>query len=254
MRFTCLGSGSRGNAWLVEAGGTRVLIDCGFGPREMARRLARRGVAADTVQAVVLTHEHGDHAQGALRFAARYDTQLWMTAGCSDMLALDETHRARLHRVLAQRPFAIGALHFTPYALPHDAREPVHYVVSDGRVRLGMLSDAGHVDANMLARLSGCDALVLECNHDRQMLQQGRYPGWLKARILGPQGHLDNAAAAELLRRIDTRRLRHVVAAHLSAENNTPQRARAALASALDCRPDEIAVADQDAGLDWCSL
>lgn len=251
MRFACLGSGSRGNAWLVQKGSTLVMVDCGFGLKETARRLARLGVTPEAVGAVLLTHEHSDHARGAARFAARYGCMLWMTPGCRTMLAAAGELPDPVRRVEVGPPLTMGDLQVTAYPLPHDAREPVQYVISDGRVRLGMLSDAGHVTAHMAQCLDACDALVLECNHDVERLRQGGYPPTLKARILGRYGHLDNRAAAGLLARLDTRRLQHVVAAHLSEENNTPDLARTALADALGCRPEEIAVADQANGLDW---
>lgn len=251
MRFTSLGSGSRGNAWLVQKGSTLVMVDCGFGPSEITQRLARRGVAPEAVSAVVLTHEHSDHARGAVRFAARHGCALWMTHGCRDQLAVAGELPRQTHLIATDRPWAIGDLELTPYPVPHDAREPVQYVICDGRVRLGMLSDAGHVTAHMRQCLDACDALVLECNHDVDLLRQGSYPPALKARILGRYGHLDNQAAANLLVCLDTRRLQHVVAVHLSEKNNTPELARAALAGALGCRPEEIAVADQAQGLNW---
>lgn len=251
MRFACLGSGSRGNAWLVQKGSTLVMVDCGFGLAEITLRLAQRGLAPEAVSAVVLTHEHSDHARGAARFAARHGCALWMTHGCRAMLAAAAELPAETRLLESDRALAIGDLELTPYPIPHDAREPVQYVFSDGRVRLGMLSDAGHVTAHMAQCLDACDALVLECNHDVERLRQGGYPPSLKARILGRYGHLDNRAAAGLLASLDARRLQHVVAAHLSEENNTPDLARAALADALGCRPEEIAVADQANGLDW---
>ena len=138
-----------------------------------------------------------------------------------------------------------------PFPVPHDAREPVQFVLTDGARRLGVLTDAGHVTAHMLAMLDACDALVLECNHDSRMLAQGSYPPALKRRIGGPWGHLDNAAAAALLSQVRSSRLQHVVAAHLSAENNSPALARAALSAALGCGQDWIGVATQNEGFAW---
>ena len=147
--------------------------------------------------------------------------------------------------------FAIGALEIEPITVPHDAREPVQYVVGDGARRLGVLTDLGMSTAHVEACLSGCDALVLECNHDLAMLESGDYPYPLKQRIAGRLGHLHNEAAAEILARIDTSRLVHIIAAHLSQQNNTPALARAALAAGLDCPPEWIGIADQALGFDW---
>ncbi len=252
MRFASLGSGSRGNAWLVEAGQTRVLVDAGFGPRETVKRLGRLGVEGDSIDAVILTHEHGDHVAGAMRFAARHTCPVWLSRGS---LAAMEAKRDTAAGVrVIDGDFAVGDLQIQPYPVPHDAREPLQFVLSDGDRRLGMLTDAGHVTEAMEASLAGCHALVLECNHDLAMLAEGRYSAPLKARIRGHHGHLDNTAAAALLTRIANGKLRHVVAAHLSAQNNRPELARAALADALGCDSGWIGVADQATGLEWRAM
>jgi phosphoribosyl 1,2-cyclic phosphodiesterase len=251
MRFGCLGSGSKGNAWLVEAGDTRIMVDCGFGPREAARRLNRLGLDVGALSAILITHEHSDHGRGAAKVAATARCPVWLSHGSHAML--DAVGDAPLSsRILdSHQVFVIGDLEITPYPVPHDAREPVQFVFSDGARRFGLLTDAGHVTAHMESMLAGCDALALECNHDVARLEAGGYPAALKRRILGRYGHLDNAAAAALLARVAGANLRHVVAAHLSEENNTPELARAALAGHLGCEPEWIGVADQETGLDW---
>lgn len=252
MRFAALGSGSRGNAWLIEAGRTRILVDCGFGPRETARRLARLDVEPESIQAVAVTHEHADHIGGAVACSRRFGWEVWMTHG-SAVAHTKEGERpafsyAPLH---GQIPMAIGDLQLEPFTVPHDAREPVQFVISDGRVKLGILTDAGHVTPHMIKSLGGCAALVIECNHDPIMLSGGRYPSHLQKRIAGRWGHLDNQSAAELLAAVDRSVLRRVVAAHLSEENNRRELAQAALAAVLTCSPGDIDVADQEAGLGW---
>ncbi|MFZ5482784.1 MAG: MBL fold metallo-hydrolase [Pseudomonadota bacterium] len=254
MRFASLGSGSKGNAWLVEKCATRVLIDCGFGVREVAGRLAKLGLAVADLSAIVLTHEHSDHGRGAARVAAKAGCPVWLTPGCRGQLEAVGESFAEVREIDSHAPFAIGDLELRPFPVPHDAREPVQYVVSDGARRWGLLTDAGHVTPHMVAMLDDCDALTLECNHDVERLRRGRYPPSLKSRILGRYGHLDNGAAADLLGRIGRGRLQHVVAAHLSEENNTPDLARNALAEVLTCAPDWIAVADQEAGLAWRTI
>lgn len=251
MRFASLGSGSRGNGLVVEAGASRVLVDCGFGPRQLARRLARLGLAPGDLAAVVITHEHVDHMAGAARLAAAFDLPVWLSHGTLVASGLAGVQRQVID---AERPFAVGDLEFHPFAVPHDAREPVQFIFSDGRHRCGLLTDAGFVTPHMVEMLSGCDALVLECNHDRDLLAGGSYPPVLKRRIAGRDGHLSNDDAAALLRGIDTSRLQHVVAAHLSQENNRPALARAALAAVLGCDGVDIGVADQDNGFDWRHL
>lgn len=251
MRFACLGSGSGGNAWLVASGSTVLMVDCGFGLRETVHRLGRLDVEVGEIDGVLLTHEHADHVRGAARVAARAGCPVWLTHGCLAMLEAQGEAPERVELLDSDADVGIGDLAVRTFPVPHDAREPVQYVLSDGRARLGMLTDAGHVTEHMVARLDGCDALVLECNHDIDLLRGGGYPASLKARILGRYGHLDNEAAAGLLGRLERARLRHVVAAHLSAENNTPSLARSALARVLDCAREEIDVADQAEGLGW---
>lgn len=252
IRFASLGSGSKGNALLVESGGTRVLLDCGFGPRELARRLALLSIAPADIDALLITHEHADHVGGAARCAARFGWTVHASHGT--VAAADQLADCAVRRFDSHACFAIGALEIHPYPVPHDAREPTQFVFSDGASRLGVLTDAGMITPHIVAMLRDCAALVLECNHDAELLANGRYPPQLKRRIAGGFGHLDNAAAAGLLRTIAGWRLRHVVAAHLSEENNRPELARAALAEALGCSADWIGVANQTEGCAWREL
>jgi phosphoribosyl 1,2-cyclic phosphodiesterase len=254
LRFASLGSGSGGNALVVEADGTRLMLDCGLGPREVERRLARLGLAPEDLAGILVTHEHSDHADGALAFAARYRLRVWLTDGTWRALAGEAQPAVQPEIIDSHTPFAVGGLEVHPFPVPHDAREPAQFVLSDGELRLGVLTDVGASTPHIEAMLSGCDALVLECNHDTELLERGPYPARLKDRIRGPFGHLANDATARLLAALDNRRLQHVIAAHLSRQNNTPELARAALARALDCAIDWIGVADQDDGFAWRAI
>lgn len=249
LRFAFLGSGSRGNGLLVQAGRTQVLVDCGFSVNEAERRLARLGCHAAELSAILVTHEHGDHISGVARLARKHGLSVWMTVGTR------ATGRCKgcsaVGTFSAHEPFVIADLEIQPFPVPHDAREPAQFVFSDGSRRLGLLTDAGAITPHIEACLDGLDALLLECNHDTAMLAAGRYSPQLKRRVGGRMGHLSNDQAAALLDRIDGSRWQHLVAAHLSQENNTPQLATAALAAVLGCSPDWIAVADQDEGLGW---
>ena len=251
MRFASLGSGSEGNGLVVEAGLSRVMIDCGFGVRDTAVRLARLGLAPGDLDAIVVTHEHSDHVGGVAAFAAKHAIPVWLTFGTLSVVGERFAGMERVYGFDSHDRFAVGALEVHPFPVPHDAREPVQFVVTDGAVRLGVLTDIGMSTPAVERALSGCDALVLECNHDAAMLSEGPYPAALKARIAGRFGHLDNAASAALLAALDNSRLRHIIAAHLSQQNNTPAHARAALAQALGCSDDWIGVADQSTGFDW---
>jgi phosphoribosyl 1,2-cyclic phosphodiesterase len=251
MRFASIGSGSEGNGLVVEAGKTRILIDCGFGVRDTAFRLERLGVAPESLDAIFVTHEHSDHVGGVPAFAARYSIPVWLTFGTREMMGEAFDRVEHVYGFDSHDCLAIGLLEVRPFPVPHDAREPVQFVVGDGAHRLGVLTDIGVTTRYVEASLSGCDALVLECNHDLDMLAGGDYPLPLKQRIASRFGHLHNEASAALLGALDKSRLRHVIAAHLSQQNNTPDKARAALAQALNCTPDWIGIADQTSGFDW---
>lgn len=254
LRFASIGSGSEGNGLVVEAGSTRVLMDCGFSLAETRARLARLGLAPEDLDAVIVTHEHGDHIGGVARLAARFELPVWCTHGTFVGWRAQTEVLPWVEIIDPERPFTVGELEIQPFAVPHDAREPVQFVFRAGPHSLGVLTDAGHVTPHIAANLAGVAALVLECNHDADMLANGPYPPSLKRRVGGQYGHLGNHQAAALLREMDVSGLRHVIAAHLSQKNNTPALAQAALAAALDCETEWIEVACQDGGFDWRSL
>ncbi len=251
MRFASLGSGSEGNGLLVEVGDTRILMDCGFGLRDTITRLARLGVSPEQLSGVVVTHEHGDHISGVAKLARRFDIAVWLTHGTLRVQAKAFAHTPKLNEIDAHAPFVIGAIQVQPYPVPHDAAEPVQYVFSDGARRLGVLTDAGYSTPHIEATLSACDALVLECNHDSELLANGEYPYSLKQRVGGRYGHLNNQQSAEILANLDASRLQHLIAAHLSHKNNTPALAVSALSAVLGCEAAWIGVATQHDGFDW---
>lgn len=248
-----MGSGSKGNTMVVEAGSTRLLLDCGFGMRELTRRLGRLGLAPADIDGILVTHEHGDHVGGVGRYVAKFRIKTYMTYGTHVAVGSDCPLAECLEIIDSHSGFAVGDFEVQPFPVPHDAREPVQYVLSDGSRRLGILTDTGAVTDHIVTRLTGCDGLVIECNHDAEMLRAGPYPPMLKRRIAGGYGHLENQVAADLLRRVATDRLQHVVGAHLSEHNNLPSLALGALSEALEglC---PLGVASQETGFGWRTL
>ena len=256
MRFASLGSGSAGNALVVEVEKTRLMLDCGFSTKETQARLARLKLAPNDITGIIVTHEHDDHAGGVFKFAAKYQIPIWLTYGTLKMARryLPSQHDLQINVVDSHCSFDIQDIQIKPFPVPHDAREPMQCLFSDGKSQLGVLTDVGHSTPHIESQLSGCHALVLECNHDANMLQTGPYSWPLKQRVGGDLGHLENAASADLLSRLDNSRLQHIIAAHLSEKNNTPVLAKSALASALHCASDWVGVANQQLGFDWRSL
>ena len=254
IRFKSLGSGSSGNATVIQArSGTQLvhlLIDCGLGIREVDKRLGMAGMTADMVDAIFVTHEHGDHIGSAVQLALRERIPVWMSAGTYD--AIGRPDLCGLLRIACDCiDIDLGAMQVRPFTVPHDAREPLQLAVGDGAVRMGVLTDLGHVTTHVLEQLAGCASLLLECNHDEAMLATGSYPPFLKRRVGGGWGHLANSAAGSAANALLPTGLKQVVAAHLSEQNNRPELAREALAGALGCVAQDIPVADGPRGSDW---
>lgn len=254
IRFASLGSGSRGNSLIVDAGEAKILLDCGFSVRTMVSRLARLSVLPEEITGILVTHEHSDHIAGVNRFACRFGIPVYLTHGTFGFVENDNERQAEYRVIDGHAPFGISSLQITPFPVPHDAREPVQYAFSDGVRRLGVLTDCGKITAHIVDVLDGCDALVLECNHDSELLADSTYPAMLKRRVSGDFGHLDNQQAASLLRTINSSRLQHFVAAHLSEQNNSPSLVRKAVAEALGCEESWVGVASQQDGFGWRSL
>lgn len=257
MKFASLGSGSEGNALLIStaSGTTRttIMLDCGFAIRETERRLQRLGMTPVDLAGVVVTHEHQDHVGGVFKFARRHRLPVWLSYGTYQSVQKD-CDGVSFHFCRDGERFAINDLELTPYTVPHDAREPVQYVAGDGRFKLGVLTDAGQSTAHMIQVLGGCDALMLECNHDREMLANSAYPPSLKQRIGGAYGHLSNETTAKILAALDKSRLKTIVGAHLSRQNNTPELARAALCGVAGTGGTRTMIACQEEGFDWVEL
>ena len=257
LRFRSLGSGSTGNAALVEAtsGGrtSRLLVDCGFGLRQLDLRLAKAGLAASDIDAIFVTHEHGDHIGCAHSLSRRNRIPVWMSEG-TWLATGGRNFEGRLNLARDDSEFAVGDIAVQPFTVPHDAREPLQLRCSDGARTLGVLTDLGHATAHVLSRLSGVHALLLEFNHDSELLANSAYPAFLKLRVGGKHGHLSNAAAADIARAVRHDGLRHVVAAHLSEQNNRPEIVRRLMADALGGHEAEMLTASASEGSPWLDV
>ncbi|WP_166359901.1 MBL fold metallo-hydrolase [Pseudomonas akapageensis] len=248
MRFAALGSGSQGNGTLIASQDTCVLVDCGFSLRETERRLARLGVNPAQLSAIMVTHEHADHVHGVGLLSRRYNLPVYLSRGT--LRGMRKPVEATGY-VAEGDVLQIGALSISTVAVAHDALEPTQYVFSDGRRRFGLLTDLGSYDGKVLDSYEGLDALMIESNHCRDRLARGHYPVFLKQRVGGELGHLNNHQAANLVAELGWKNLQHLVLAHLSSKNNLPQLARQCFVDTLGCDPDWLQLADQDSGLDW---
>jgi phosphoribosyl 1,2-cyclic phosphodiesterase len=251
MQFASLGSGSKGNATLVRADGTLVMIDCGFSVRETQRRMARLGVAPHQLDAILVTHEHADHSSGVAALSRRFQVPVYLTHGTFSTGRCDGSHEHRLFN--CEDDFTIGSLAIKAVAVPHDAAEPCQYRLSWGAHTLGILTDLGSITPHVIDNFRACQSLLLEFNHDLSMLLDGPYPPHLKRRVGGDWGHLNNQQAAQLLRQIDGSALSHLVVAHISEKNNSRALAKDALLSVLDSL-DSVIFAEQSSGFDWLEL
>jgi len=233
LRFRVLGSGSTGNATLIEGGGTRILIDAGLGPRSLAERLLSAGVDPTSLAAIFVSHEHGDHAGGAASFSAKWGVRLCGTRGTYAAAAFGATELAGYDVLEAGASRRVGALTVTTIRVPHDAAGPLAFVVECDGHAIGHATDLGHIGPGLVKAFRACDAVLVESNYDPGMLRDGPYPWSLKERILGAYGHLSNGDVGRYLASGLGDACRTVVLAHLSQKNNHPELARMAAEEAL---------------------
>ena len=251
MRIASLGSGSRGNATLVQHETTTLLVDNGFSLRQFSQRLQRLEIEIESIDAVLLTHEHRDHSGGVERLCASHGIPLWTAVGTARAVLQASLE---YHTLVAGQPVVIGDIEVIPVTVPHDASEPLQFIFHqiDNGKRLGILTDTGHITSHIVEAFDRLDALLLEFNYDPDMLANGPYPEYLKQRVGGQHGHLSNEQSLELLRRIDTSALGCLIAAHISEKNNTPDIV-AELIREIDDIPAPV-LANQDAGFDWITI
>jgi phosphoribosyl 1,2-cyclic phosphodiesterase len=240
LSFTLLASGSSGNATLVSDGDIHILVDAGLSGRETARRLKEYGLAPDRISAIVVSHEHGDHCKGVGPFAKGLDIPVFMTEGAfrnSGMKLDSRKHR----RIMPGECFEVHGFSFTPFSVPHDAAEPLGFAIEKDGVKLGIVLDLGYLSNLVIERLKGCTAIVIESNHDVQMLKVGPYPWALKQRVMSRRGHLSNEMVAQYLANDFDGKAANVVLAHLSKNNNLPELALLSARRALEERSSMLA-------------
>lgn len=226
------------------------MIDNGFSIKETDKRMERLGVSGDEISAILVTHEHADHVGGVARYARRYNIPVWASHGTGAMIKnIDSVQCFNSHKI-----FELGEISVEPILVPHDAREPTQFVFRSNNLKLGVMTDTGSITQHMVDVLKGCDALLLECNYDREMLLNGVYPESLKRRVLGDWGHLDNQQAIELLQHLDTSTLQHLVLAHVSEKNNSHDLVLDSVSKAIQCDRAWLEVIDQDNGMAWRNL
>ena len=251
MHFCCLGSGSKGNTTLVRHGETVLMIDCGFSARHVTQRLQDKAIKPEQISAILVTHEHADHINGVAALARKIKRPVYATRGTARSGKLDNV--ADLRWIQPGEAFQLGAVTVTPVTVPHDAVEPCQFLFEADGKRLGIVTDLGSVSPYVLSAFDHCDGLLLEANHDVDMLRSGRYPPRLKQRVAGDWGHLSNHQAERFVRSLNLQRLSTLVLGHISEENNCPTIVRRHFMP-LEETVGRIVYASQQDGFDWLPI
>jgi phosphoribosyl 1,2-cyclic phosphodiesterase len=253
VRFASLGSGSKGNSTIIQSDNTCIMIDCGFSVKDCVRRLERLNKTPNDIDAILVTHEHSDHWKGVLPLATRYSIDIYITSGCLRATGLDANSYLGINLMDSHQVFKIGDIEVKPIPVPHDANEPVQFILQDINSRFGILTDVGSITPYIIEQYSGCNGLLLEANHDLGLLQSGSYPRFLKDRVGGQWGHLNNQQTADLLNVIDHSSIQQLVIGHISLSNNSKQLAKTSIENVYKGAAN-IIYADQEEGFDWLHL
>jgi phosphoribosyl 1,2-cyclic phosphodiesterase len=251
MQIASLGSGSKGNATIISHENTTLMVDCGFSLRQFEQRLSRLDLSPHQIDAILLTHEHADHGSGVARLAAKFKIPVWSTVGSARAVFEDGFN---YHELCGGKPVQVGCFEILPVTVPHDAGEPVQFVILqvDSGKKFGILTDTGHITNHIIKAYDNLHGLLLEFNYDQAMLETGPYPYPLKQRVSGDQGHLSNDQSIELLRQIDTTSLNCLIVAHISENNNSTELVERQL-SQLDTIPLPV-LASQKSGFGWVDI
>ena len=253
MQFASLGSGSAGNSFLAKQNKSLLMVDCGFAIQDIVFRLNRLNEVPENISGILLTHEHEDHVKGAFKLANKFKIPIWLSYGTYKMCEkhINKSYEIDLKIIDSHNTFEIEDFIILPFPVPHDAREPTQFILSDGKYKLGILTDTGSSTPHIEKVLQELDALIIEFNHDLNLLELSDYGDSLKKRIRGKLGHLDNQTAAEILGKLQFKKLKHLVAAHLSEKNNSEQLVKDVIVGKIGCESDWIKIATQVDGTPW---
>tara|TARA_B110000967_G_C18852339_1_gene545312 strand:- start:753 stop:1523 length:771 start_codon:yes stop_codon:yes gene_type:complete len=256
MRFCSLGSGSAGNSFVVQDNLTTLLVDCGFGLNETVSRLDRYGVNPEQLNAIILTHEHEDHIKGAFSFSNKYKIPIYLSYGTLKMCKkrINDNYDINFNIIKDAQPFMINDVQVTPIPVPHDAREPFQYKFESNLKSLAIITDLGFITNYLIESLKEIKALVIEFNHDKNMLINSDYPQSLKDRVSGMYGHLENMESIKLLKAINYRDIKWIAAAHLSEKNNNENLVKQLISDATQKDKECIKIIDQINGIDWLKV
>ncbi|HVN83124.1 MAG TPA: MBL fold metallo-hydrolase [Terriglobia bacterium] len=233
LRISVLGSSSSGNCTFLSTSTTRILLDAGFSKIQTSRRLQSIGESLESIEAIVISHEHSDHVQGLPSLLSAIDVPIYIAEKTLDAIRSSVSH-SRVQSIRAGERFTIGDLEISPFSVPHDAVDPLAFVFEADGLKVGHVTDLGYMTGLVIQRLKGCDAIVLESNHDLEMLRSGPYPWHLKQRIMSKHGHLSNDEVGKFIEESFDGHARCIILAHLSESNNHPDLARMVSAIALE--------------------
>ena len=253
MKFASLGSGSKGNATIIDTESGCLMIDCGFSIKETTRRLERVGKSPQDISAILVTHEHSDHWKGVLPFSSKFSIDVYATAGCYRAVSVSPSSSKLFKIVCSHTGFMINNVQVLPIPVPHDANEPVQYIFSYDQYCLGILTDVGSITPYIIQQYNKCNGLLVEANHDVELLQSGTYPKFLKDRVAGQWGHLNNDQTASFLSAIDQESIQKLVIGHISESNNNAARVKQAIENVF-ASSEKIIYANQNEGFDWVYL
>jgi len=253
MKFCSLGSGSSGNSYLVSKNNTNILVDCGFSITELENRMSKREIKPSEMTAIFLTHEHDDHSKGAFVFAKKYNKPIYLTYGTLKMCQkrIKKSYNLSINIISPLDTLELNDFMIHVIPVPHDAREPVQFKFESEEKTLAIITDLGFGNKELINSIQQINALILESNHDENLLRQSRYPKNLKDRIRGNYGHLSNEGSLEILKKLNLDNLKWLGAAHLSKENNSPDLVKDLWKKVFE---DKINIIDPDFGLPWVSI